>query len=379
MAPGILVESHTENRPTGFAKLNQASSQAATFDPVRHLAYVPPKSTHSFDDLCLPASPLSDVASTDPFPLLSEEALLEHRRELLSDRVLENCMYKTRPGSVQLRGMAPYYAPFIHQFWTSPEVLKIISGLAGIDLVPVFDYDICHTNIQLDSDDAEAVRKIPVIPPSAPVPEGTDESRTSVGSQPSATKHAVVPWHRDSYPFVCVVMLSDARYMTGGETEIQRGDGTTTKVRSPQMGGAVVLQGRHVSHIAIPTGNMPERITIVTSLRPRDPLLLESSSLMNVRNKSQLPELYYQWSSYRLHLLSERFRLEAERLDVAHRKEIQATEGGKGSCKTDIVDLAGLQKWMDEQMMYMKRTLFEMRPVTAEDSLHKNEIQEMTM
>jgi hypothetical protein len=124
---------------------------------------------------------------------------------------------------------------------------------------------------------------------------------------------------------------------------------------------------------------MPERITIVTSLRPRNPLLLENSSLMNVRNKSKLPELYYQWSSYRLHLLSERFRLEAERLDAAHRKEIQETEGGRGNCNTDIVDLASLQRWMDEQMMYMRRTLFEMRPVTAEDDVHKNEIQEMAI
>jgi hypothetical protein len=150
-------------------------------------------------------------------------------------------MYKTRPGSVQLRGMAPYYAPFIHQFWTSPEVLKIISNVAGVDLVPVFDYDICHTNIQLDTDDEEAVREIPIIPPGAPVPRGPDESGASAESNASATKHAVVPWHRDSYPFVCVVMLSDARYMTGGETEIQRGDGTTTKVRSPQMVGLCVL------------------------------------------------------------------------------------------------------------------------------------------
>jgi hypothetical protein len=34
---------------------------------------------------------------------------------------------------------------------------------------------------------------------------------------------------------------------------------------------------------------------------------------------------------------------------------------------------------MDEQMMYIRRTLFEMRPVTAEDNVHKNEIQEMAI
>jgi len=30
-------------------------------------------------------------------------------------------------------------------------------------------------------------------------------------------------------------MLSDARHMTGGETELMKGDGTTLKVKAPQM------------------------------------------------------------------------------------------------------------------------------------------------
>lgn len=122
---------------------------------------------------------------------------------------------------------------------------------------------------------------------------------------------------------------------------------------------------------------MPERITIVTSFRPRDPLLLETSSLMNVRNKSGLSELYYQWTSYRLRLLGERFRLEAERLDKVQREVVTETEKGSGNYRTEVVDLAGLQLWMDEQMDYMKRTIFEMRPVTAQDSVQKNAIQEM--
>ncbi len=34
---------------------------------------------------------------------------------------------------------------------------------------------------------------------------------------------------------MCVVMLSDARHMTGGETELMKGDGSTLKVKAPQM------------------------------------------------------------------------------------------------------------------------------------------------
>jgi hypothetical protein len=107
-------------------------------------------------------------------------------------------------------------------------------------------------------------------------------------------------------------------------------------------------------------------------------MLLDTSSLMNIRTKSGLPELYYQWSSYRLRLLGERFRFEAERLDREHHKAVQETENGRGNCKIDVVDVQKLQGWLDEQVAYMKRTLFEMRPVTAEDNGLKNVIQEMT-
>lgn len=125
---------------------------------------------------------------------------------------------------------------------------------------------------------------------------------------------------------------------------------------------------------------MPERITIVTSFRPRSPRLLDSSSNMNIRNKSRLPELYYQWTSYRLRLLSERFRLEADDLDAAYQSVIDATEQGKrGDCKVDVVDVQKLTGWMDDQIRYMKQTLYEMRPVTAEDAVIKNEIPDVPL
>ena len=54
------------------------------------------------DELYFPPTPISAVGSTQPFPLLSHEAVVEQRRVLFSKLVLENCLYHTRPGSVCL-------------------------------------------------------------------------------------------------------------------------------------------------------------------------------------------------------------------------------------------------------------------------------------
>ncbi|TVY42797.1 hypothetical protein LOCC1_G004902 [Lachnellula occidentalis] len=134
------------------------------FNPVTHLAYQRPEKVVLLKDIHLPDSQISPVASSVPFPLLSSEAIKQHRKELLSKDVLENCLYATRPGSVQLRGMAPRYAPFIHAFWTSPQVLDIVSSIAGVDLVPVMNYEICHTNVQLGPGGIRALKDTPVWP-----------------------------------------------------------------------------------------------------------------------------------------------------------------------------------------------------------------------
>jgi hypothetical protein len=187
-------------------------------------------------DLAHKPTELSHVAHTEPFQLLSHEGVLAHRREIFNQETLDNCMHHTRPGSVQIRGHAPRYAPFIHEFWNSPEVLEIVSKNAGIDLVPVMDYETGHVNVQLGPDGIAGVRATPVEPPVAteeaiaafekdqPKPEvKTDQTKP------------IIEWHRDSHPFVCVVMLSDARNMVGGETEMECGDGRSVKVKAPQM------------------------------------------------------------------------------------------------------------------------------------------------
>lgn len=228
-------------RPKQAAQVQQPS---VPFDASKHLNYTPPSSVLTMKDLALEPTPLSPIATTEPFPLLSHEAVLAHRAELFSPSVLDNCMHSTRPGSVQLRGMAPRYAPFIHQFWNSPELLKIVSDIAGVELVPVMDYETSHANVQVGPEGMDGVRATPVEPPAA-----TEEAIRQFKKNKPATRdvdenNVVVEWHKDSHPWVCVVMLSDARNMVGGETEIMKGDGTTIKAKAPQMVSYPKIQHR---------------------------------------------------------------------------------------------------------------------------------------
>jgi len=247
MAPPTVVESHSNVADIYSHDKNTPADLAADgkFDARKHLAYQPPAQILAMEDLAYPPTPLSAVASTVPFPLLSHEAVLQHRREIFSPEVLKNCIHHTRPGSVQIRGMAPRYAPFIHSFWNSPEVLKIISENAGVDLVPALDYETCHTNVQLGPGGLDEVYRTPLEPPVATSDAiAAFEKDKPKPQQVTDQKKPIIEWHKDSHPFVCVVMLSDAKNMVGGETELATGDGKTLKVKAPQMVSSSLLSRR---------------------------------------------------------------------------------------------------------------------------------------
>lgn len=99
------------------------------------------------------------------------------------------------------------HAKFIAEAWKHPETLKLISKIAGIDLVPVIDYELGHVNIA--------------------VPQSKE------ADIPEDDQPAVVGWHRDSYPFVCVLMMSDTKGMRGGETALKESSGKIRRVRGP--------------------------------------------------------------------------------------------------------------------------------------------------
>jgi hypothetical protein len=110
---------------------------------------------------------------------------------------------------------------------------------------------------------------------------------------------------------------------------------------------------------------MPERVTIVTSFRPRDPTLLDESTNMNVRDKSHLTELYYQWTTYRLEVLAERSRIAVDSLRKRYEENVRSSDKDSkgGLCRVETVNVKEVEKWANEQIAYIQQTVYEMRPL----------------
>lgn len=60
------------------------------FDPAVHLNYVPPSRKHTMQDLGLKGQGIAEVGITEPFPLLSHEAVRALRGEIFNKAVLDN-------------------------------------------------------------------------------------------------------------------------------------------------------------------------------------------------------------------------------------------------------------------------------------------------
>ena len=128
------------------------------------------------------------------------------------------------------------YAPFIYDAWNNSETLSIVSKIAGVDLIPVINFEIGNINISVKSEE-EAAEEVANVN-RAKLSFDNDEG---IGGCPWEDDKPVVGWHTDSYPFVCVVMLSDCKDMVGGETALMTGRGDVFKVRGPQKVEAVFL------------------------------------------------------------------------------------------------------------------------------------------
>lgn len=74
------------------------------------------------------------------------------------------------------------------------------------------------------------------------------------------------------------------------------------------------MQGRYITHQAMRALGAQERITAVTSFRPKSAFIKDDSVLRTVRGVSNLDDLYYEFAHYRLGLLEEQIRHERERL-----------------------------------------------------------------
>lgn len=283
----------------------QAEKKLGTddFDPGKHLAFKPPSKVYTMKELNFPdGAGVSSVAVSEPFSLFTQDAIQQMRAEILSSKVWENCQYSSNLAQCQLRGFASQYAPFVYDSWKNPEVLAIISNIAGVDLVTAMDFEIAHVNISMKSE-KQKVEELEAF-----IDKRLTEADEGIAGCPWEDDKPIVDWHTDGYPFVCVTMLSDCTDMVGGETALRTGSGDILKVRGPQMGCAVVLQGRYIEHQALRALGQTERITMVTSFRPRNFSLPDDTVLTTIRPISDLSELYFQFSEYRLEILEERIR-----------------------------------------------------------------------
>lgn len=258
------------------------------------------------------------------------------------------------------------YAPFVYDTWKHPETLAIISKIAGVELVTEMDFEIAHINISVKSDKQREEEVQAFVEKKA-----FDEDEGIAGC-PWEDNKPIVDWHTDSYPFVCVTMLSDCTSMIGGETALKTGNGGIVKVRGPQMGCAVVLQGRYIEHQALRTLGTTERITMVTSFRPRCPNLPDDTVLTTVRPISNLSELYSQYSEYRLEILEERVRAQlrsfrenkrdGKKIDVKAMKDFIARQ-------EDF--LAHMNREMVEEELVTMGSIDDSHLLTAKDDVGK--------
>lgn len=180
-------------------------------------------------------------------------------------------------------------------------------------------------------------------------------------------------------------MLSDCKEMVGGETALRTGSGEVLKVRGPSQGCAVVLQGRYLSkyRLSFCRGNEPElhkallkgvldlgryiehqalrafgqaeRISMVTSFRPRNCSLPDDTVLTTVRPISDLSELYLQYGEYRMEILEERIRDQLRALRETRRsgKKLNV-KGFKGFLRKQEEFLAHMSKEMIDDALVKK-------------------------
>ena len=114
------------------------------------------------------------------------------------------------------------------------------------------------------------------------------------------------------------------------------------------------MQGRYIEHQALRALGATERITMVTSFRPRCPALRDDTVLTTVRPISNLSELYFQFSEYRLEILEERIR---DQLKILR-------ESSKGGKKLNTTRLKTFFREQEKFLAHMNQEIIEDEEVT---------------
>ncbi|ODV66771.1 hypothetical protein HYPBUDRAFT_90183, partial [Hyphopichia burtonii NRRL Y-1933] len=200
------------------------------FDPYKHLKYYADgkdkEKFHSTRKISMEElrrshpDQITDLGVTDPFPLFTDEAISLMRQEFLNrDIFLKYTRYSYSSTSgldANLRGyvkdMDTINCPFIHSAWNHPLTIDLINKMAGVELEIIYDYEIAIVNLSMKSEEQAAEERIRF---------AREQSLSGVSNGEDIP--AVVGWHYDSQPLVCVLMLSDTTNMIGGETCLRKG------------------------------------------------------------------------------------------------------------------------------------------------------------
>ncbi|KAJ8130589.1 hypothetical protein O1611_g3038 [Lasiodiplodia mahajangana] len=290
MSQPVLAQTKSTFTPI-ISQTHISNDNHDVFTPAKHLDFNEMPTVHTMKELGFTESTgVSPIAVSEPFKLFTEEAVMRMRQEVLSPEVFENCQYSSNLAHCYLRGFANKYAPFVYDVWKNPETLAIVSKIAGIDLVPEMDLEIAHINISVKSEDEKREEL------EAVAERANYEADEGIGGCPWEDDKPIVGWHTDSYPFVCVTMLSDCTDMVGGETALRTGNGDIMKVRGPQMAR---LRSSVTGQIyRAPSSSDPGDDTVLTTVRPI----------------SNINDLYNQFAEYRLQMLEERIRLQLKEI-----------------------------------------------------------------
>lgn len=319
---GVSEAEYSDTLEKTYAELFAKYGDIANlkFDPEKHLQYYSgdefdQHKYHSTRRLTMEElglthkNQISPIGVSDAFPLFTEEATDIMKMECLKKDVFlkyaRTSWNSTSGMDCVIRGYTKVgkevVTQFIYDAWTHPKTVELISTMAGVELEVVMDYEIAHVNIGVTSKEvAEQQVKVHA------------REQALSGQNSGEDIPAIVGWHHDSYPFVCVLMLSDTSTMIGGETYLRMGDSKVAHVQGPQKGSAAVLQGRLIQHLAPKPLGASERITMVTSYRAKDPLLHEGSVLSTVKPEvqygSRFHDFYPDWIEYRADIVEKRLQ-----------------------------------------------------------------------
>ncbi|ODV66267.1 hypothetical protein HYPBUDRAFT_157460 [Hyphopichia burtonii NRRL Y-1933] len=308
----ILESVYNNNLKSIYDKVIEKSGTKAVetkFDPYKHLKYYADEKEkekfHSTRRLSMEdlrrshPDQITEIGVTDPFPLFTDEAISLMRYSYRSTSGLDAGLRG------YVKNMDTINCPFIHSAWNHPLTIDLISKMADVELEIIYDYETAVVNISMKSEEQAAEERIKF---------AREQSLSGVSNGEDIP--AVVGWHYDSPPLVCVLMLSDTTNMIGGETCLRKGlrEGETTEevipVPGPSRGNACVLQGRFIEHIAPKPLGSSERMTMVTSFRPKNPLTVETSVLSTVKPEinwgSRYSDYYAEWIDYRSEIIKKR-------------------------------------------------------------------------